>query len=394
MMDQNSYESEKQARRTAFLLAAYLRKEASEVEIQELLTWRKESERNEELFEALSDSKNIKKNLSEYAGYGSALSYKRLAQRITAETCYENRNSESLLKQNIIVVAAIFIALLGIIFFVYQQTSIEVDRTRSDQVRLVLSGRATIMLDSVNGTLNVLKNNIVDQQGRELFSNTGEASDLVYLEVPAGRQQEIILSDGSCVWLNSLSSLKFPLDFAENGRKVELKGEGYFKIKHENDRSFEVNSRSQRIVVLGTEFNLRAFPGEEIRTTLVRGRVSIENNKKKKSLFLHPGEQSIMTEDGTTYKRPVDVDAEIAWKYGAISFNGKTFAQSMDEIARAYGFELQYHGPIPNHNLSGSIHTGANPAVIEVLLRSIGVDFTINGKQLIINNRKEVDISK
>ncbi len=378
----------------AFLLAAYLRKEASEAEIQELLTWRSENERNEKLFETLSDRKNINSHLLEYAKCTSASSYRRLSQRITAEARCKNRNSKNLLKLNITAAAAIFVAFLGIVFLVYHHTSSEVNRRGSDQLRFVLSDGSTIVLDSVNGTLNVQKNNIVDQHGRQLFANIGETPNLVYLEVPAGRQQEIILSDGSHVWLNSLSALKFPLDFAEKDRKVELKGEGYFKIKHENNRSFEVKSRSQRIVVLGTEFNLRAFPGEEIRTTLVRGRVSIENNKKKKSLFLHPGEQSIMTDDGTTYKRSVDVDSEIAWRYGVISFNRKTFAQSMDEIARAYGFELQYHGPIPNHNLSGSIHIGANPAVIEVLLRSIGVDFTINGKRLIINNRKEVDTSQ
>ena len=389
MNDQSTYQKEEQSQRLALLFAAYLRGEASQSDMAELWLWQEKDQRNQALFKAMSQGSKLRSDLLLYDSFSTARAFERISERIALENQTTPRSKSSRIFTLPIAIAASLAALIFItILMIYRPGDHAPKPAGPLTVRLILSGGRTILLDTASGTLKALPNSISDQNGRMLAKNA-QQGEMVLLEVPAGRRQQITLCDGTQVWLNASSSLRFPLNFSGRYRKVEMKGEAYFKVTHDQQKPFQVSSPSQLISVLGTEFNLRAFQGEESKTTLINGSVKVTGELKQHPLILHPGEQSILTQDSKLYSQPADLEAETAWREGAISFHGKTFGENMAEIARSYGLELRYEGMIPTRQLQGSINTGGSTAPIVAILQAAEIDFTLHSKQLIIRGRKE-----
>jgi ferric-dicitrate binding protein FerR (iron transport regulator) len=205
------------------------------------------------------------------------------------------------------------------------------------------------------------------------------------IETPVGGQYQIILPDGSKVWLNSTSSLRFPTAFTQSQRTVELKGEAYFEIKH-SKTPFLVKTNNQEVEVLGTHFNISNYPDEAYtKTTLLEGSVKVRVSKGTASKILLPGQQAAQQSDRIQVK-PVDAEAAIAWKNGLFIFDDESLEAIMRSVARWYGIEVIYEKDV-NRNLlfGGSVSRYDNVSkVIDKLELTGGVHFKIDGRRITV----------
>ena len=166
------------------------------------------------------------------------------------------------------------------------------------------------------------------------------------IRIPRGGEYKLVLPDGTIVWLNAESSLRFPISFTENEREVYAKGELYFDVKHDEVKPFIVDvERGYTIRVLGTEFNLRAYDGSPVTTTLVKGCVQVWGASD--SVLLSPGQQAIGV-PGTRDIEVLDVDVApyVAWHEGKFHFVHTPLRDIMEELARWYDVEVVFENPV------------------------------------------------
>lgn len=177
------------------------------------------------------------------------------------------------------------------------------------------------------------------------------------LATPLGGIYQITLPDGTKVWLNAGSSLKYPMSFAKNERRVRLEGEAFFEVTKDSARPFKVLSKGQEIEVLGTAFNVNAYPDNTtIKTTLVKGKVKLSNNNRySEAIYLLPGQQSTNTNNGKIQLANVDTAPFTAWKEGLFYFDETPLSDALQQIGRWYNVEVKYKGEVPQTHFYGRI---------------------------------------
>jgi transmembrane sensor len=205
------------------------------------------------------------------------------------------------------------------------------------------------------------------------------------LSTPRGGQYQVVLSDGTKVWLNSESSLKFITKFYGNQREVELNGEGYFEVAKNSRMPFYVKTGDIKVMVLGTHFNIKAYKTEGgTRTTLLEGSVKVINGKE--SRYITPGQEAV-TDSGST-KIAVNnakIDEALAWQKGYYVFKERSINSIMEEIARWYDIEVVYRGNINDLTFSGKISRNKNISQVLGLLELTGdVSFKIEGRRVMV----------
>jgi len=237
---------------------------------------------------------------------------------------------------------------------------------------------------------------IVDQK-----TNTAN-NDFNTIETPSGGQYMINLPDGSKVWLNAESSLKFPVSFAnKNERRVELNGEAYFEVAKVNlkgaknrteglpkDRMpFVVSSNGQEVHVLGTHFNINAYDNESsVKTTLLEGSVLVNRTGAKKSVKLIPGQQANLTSDNISL-RNVDLEQVVAWKNGLFMFDGEPLTQVMKQVSRWYNVDIVYQDDLSGIFIGGSVSKFSNIRdVLDILELTGKIKFKIEGKKVLVSS--------
>ena len=198
------------------------------------------------------------------------------------------------------------------------------------------------LLEEKDGTkINVQKEHITYEN-----AIANKKSALIYNElvIPRGGEFSLTLSDGTVVYLNAESKLRFPVQFDGNNRIVELEGEGYFQVVHDENAPFVVKTAGMNVQVLGTEFNVSAYTEDTvIQTTLVNGSVRVSSNDSDKTVVLKPGEQVECRRQGNGLQvRDVDVSSVIAWKDGRLRFEEKPLCEVMKSVARWYDVEVVY----------------------------------------------------
>ena len=195
-------------------------------------------------------------------------------------------------------------------------------------------GVAMILNDSIDG--------LVYSSGEVADSSTPVQYNT--LKVPPGGFYPLVLSDGTKVWLNAMSELRYPLVFSQEERAVYLKGEGYFEVKKDSLSPFTVHLESSRVTVLGTSFNISAYPEDrKIYTTLVSGSVLFVSEQTGKNVVLKPGHQSEMDLlSGGLSLKEVDTDVSTAWKDGVFYFKDMTLGEIMRIVSRWYQVEVVY----------------------------------------------------
>jgi len=196
---------------------------------------------------------------------------------------------------------------------------------------------------------------------KELRSNT--------LSTPKGGQYQLILSDGTKVWLNAASSITYPTSFNEKERKVILKGEGYFEIAKNEQQPFKVITDRQEVEVLGTHFNINSYEDEsDIKTTLLEGSVKVSDLQTKQSILLKPGEQATLRKNGKIKVGQVNAENAIAWKSGFFQFQNSDVQQAMRQLARWYDVNIEFEDRVPDVKLWGEIHRNATAVeALEIL---------------------------
>jgi ferric-dicitrate binding protein FerR (iron transport regulator) len=200
-----------------------------------------------------------------------------------------------------------------------------------------------------------------------------------------GDQKQLVLPDGSKVWLNTASTLKFPSSFSGAERVVQLSGEAYFEVTRNSAMPFRVLVKDAVIEVLGTDFNIKAYEDEPFsRTTLVEGSVKIASGSQ--NALLKPGEQADAPYVSKGVAAPirviggVDGDAVLAWRNGFLQFENDDLETVMREIGRCYNVDIQYEPNIPEKRISGSFSRKEGLSKILEQLSNLNIHFTNDGK--------------
>lgn len=265
----------------------------------------------------------------------------------------------------------------------------------TDKATLTLEDGSNIELEKGK----TFQNNTINSNGEKLVYKKSNKPKLEieyhYLTIPRGGQYFIELSDGTEVWLNSESQLKFPVAFmAGETRQVELVyGEAYFTVSpstNHNGDKFKVINQSQEVEVLGTEFNIKAYKDETyIYTTLVEGKVAIENTELSTKQNLLPNQQSILNIKNNNIEIvEVDVKSETSWKMGLFSFKGKKLKQIMKVISRWYDVDVVFMSKtLEDVKFKGVLGKDQNIENILSSIKTLSIieNYKISGKTIILN---------
>lgn len=298
--------------------------------------------------------------------------------------------------------ALIVVTAAAWLFFGDQERTAEIATVQPEDIApggnratLTLAGGRTINLSEsqagivVGDGITYLDGSEVANAGKE--SLMADVSHLMSVSTPKGGTYQVTLPDGSSVWLNANSTLKYPSRFSDEERVVELIGEGYFDVnRRESAQSvssafqpFKVITSGQTVEVLGTEFNISAYTDEpETQTTLVEGSVKVSNLTSHISKLLKPGEQATMREAAIQI-RQVDVNDFIAWKNGYIVITNATLADVITQVERWYDvdFDVKSQSDVTAYV---SLNRTANLSeVLEALELNYGIKFKIAGRRVI-----------
>lgn len=255
---------------------------------------------------------------------------------------------------------------------------------------LMLADGSSLVLDSSqNGALTQQGNTRVLKLGKKLVYDpgTGTASEIVYntLVTPRGGQYQLELPDGSQVWLNAASSLRFPSAFAGKERKVEVTGEAYFEVAKNAKMPFVVSVEGAEVQVLGTHFNIMAYKDEEaVKTTLLEGAVKFV--RADQGSFLKPGQQARLSKEGkVSVVSGVDVEAVVAWKNGVFHFESADIETVMRQLSRWYDVDIVFKGKRRFDPLYADIPRNSRLSdVLDALELSGGAKFIIEGKRIVV----------
>lgn len=254
---------------------------------------------------------------------------------------------------------------------------------------LTLADGDSIVLDSSRqGTLTKQGNTkIVRLNTATLAYNTGneKSRETVYntLTTPPGGQYQVILADGTSVWLNAASSIHFPAIFSGNERRVTLTGEAYFEVAKDAVRPFKITVKDMEVEVLGTHFNIMAYDDENsMNTTLLEGSVKVSRGSSNK--LLAPGQESRIGRTGDIKLMQADVEEVMAWKNGLFQFNAYNIEKVMKQISRWYDVEIVYEGDIPTGHFSGLVSRQNDIVRLLKIMQAGGVRCKIVGRKVIV----------
>lgn len=305
----------------------------------------------------------------------------------------------------IFAAAAVLLVICGVLLMdveqrqapvaVAQATSLEDIQPGGDKAFLTLAdGRKIVLDDADSGQLAKEGNMAISKSasGELVYNATGSApiggADAVLsyntLATPRGGQYKIVLPDGSRVWLNAGSSLRFPVSFAATERRVELEGEGYFEIQRDAARPFVVHTDDARVKVLGTHFNISAYKEDkEWTTTLLEGAVEVSSKNGDRAM-LRPGQQANLAEDRRINLQTVDAAISVAWKNGYFDFRRASVKDIMKQFSRWYDIDVVYDGAIADDEYVGKIRRGVTLKQALNMLEMSNINFRIEGKTIFI----------
>lgn len=272
---------------------------------------------------------------------------------------------------------------------------------------LTLASGTTVDLDSAKegyigrqGSSQVMK----FQGGQLAYEDAASqhgATQYNILTTPRGGQYQLLLPDGSKVWLNAASSIRYPTSFTGHERVVEVTGEAYFEIAKNPAMPFKVTvargslagvnmqgavaDDRMQVEVLGTHFNIMAYDDEStINTTLLEGLVRV--CRKGTTALVNPGEQAKLDNGGGLKVAPADTEEAVAWKDGLFKFNEASIDQVMRQLSRWYDVEVVYVNNPPKDLFRGEMYRNVNVSRILKVLEASGVHFTVEGKKILVRS--------
>jgi len=275
--------------------------------------------------------------------------------------------------------------------YLTDQAALKAVRPGGNNAVLTLANGSKIILNHVQNGQLIMQGQISVSKingGKLAYQNHSAVANLpakpAYNTVttPAGGQYQLVLADGTAVWLDALSSIRYPTVFAGKERDVELQGEAYFEVAKNKAMPFRVISNNQTLEVLGTHFNINAYADEPaIRTTLLEGKVRVWNNNQ--SAILAPGQQSVVKGPEITVGN-ADTREAVAWKNGYFRFTNTEIAPLMRQISRWYNVSIAYTGAPGGRTFTGGISRDANIASVILMLKEVGINATMKGGTILI----------
>ncbi|NML22995.1 DUF4974 domain-containing protein [Pseudoflavitalea sp. G-6-1-2] len=336
---------------------------ASEQEQAELFNRAADEGPTDELNDAMYEAWNALFNDTDAIQSGRSSIAERVVKLFPAEAPVKRINR----RWWAIAAAAAVIALVGTGIFVMQtrqpakqqvvNNRLPDKEPAQDGARLQLADGSVITLDSMSdGLITHEGNTAVKLSGGKLIYDAGASTELKYntMTTPAGRKFRLTLPDGTQVWLNAASSLRYPTAFAGDERLVEIKGEAYFEVSRDAAKPFRVKTDGQLIEVLGTRFNVNAYEDDHaVSTTLLSGSVSVKSAGNA-PVLLQPRLQAVSDRNsGQTEVATADTLDVMAWKEGVFRFHNTPLILIMQQLQRWY--DVRVEGDIPNMHFTGVI---------------------------------------
>jgi len=265
-------------------------------------------------------------------------------------------------------------------------TALESIRPGGNRATLTLADGRMIDLSEEHSGI-IVADQVTYLDGTRLIENEGflqsHRSTFNSISTPKGGTYRIMLPDGTSVWLNSASTLKYPSRFTADDRIVELAGEGYFSVAADKNKPFKVISKGQHVEVLGTVFNISAYADDTaIKTTLVEGSVRLVGDSAHVTV-LRSGEQAVFTKNGFDVQQ-VDTAEFTAWKDGYFYFNDADIYTVMKQFERWYDIEVRYEINSRSDLFVGKIPRDVDLAAALNILKSTGVNVELDGRMLVI----------
>ncbi|WP_354374850.1 FecR family protein [Pedobacter africanus] len=328
-------------------------------------------------------------------------------QRIREEIGIQSETQTPKLWPKIVAVAAaVSIMVLGVFFFNYRNSSVQ-DQDKNNLVlqyiapgkqgaTLTLASGTTIKLsDTQNGELAkqagvTITKTKEGQLVYEIKPSTGVSTDLGAvntLTTARGETYKVKLPDGTEVWLNAASSIRYAANLLESGkRKVSLQGEAYFQVAKDKAHPFVVKSGNQEVEVLGTQFNINAYKSTNTKTTLLEGSVKLAYNAQQKILL--PNQQAT-TGKGDIAVKDIDGEFAVAWKNGFFMFDSERLEDIMEKLSRWYNVEVEFTEPaLKNMTFFGTVSKSENISkVLKALERTKSVTFIVENNKVIIKRK-------
>ncbi|MET3499736.1 hypothetical protein ABIC45_001327 [Mucilaginibacter rubeus] len=385
----------------AELIGKLLNGDISQEEYLWLKEWVNESAENKVQFEKLTDAGFLEKKLAFWDNIDNDKAWNELLRKLPEPESESVRrfNYTSLLKY-----AAIVILTLSISILLYLRNENRVkgnDKSQIAQATMIKPGSNKAILILGNGQKLALKNHtqvsINEDDGTAVsnkneilaYKHAGKANagqQVIYntIVVPRGGEYQLVLADGSKIWMNSSSSLRYPTSFSGSERKVYLSGEAYFEVAKNARMPFIVKTDKAEVKVLGTHFNVKAYNDEELyKTTLLEGAVSVQSSAMINEI--KPGQQVIINGQGQQkITSNINVEEEVAWKNGLFMFTKADIKDVMQQVSRWYDIEVVYEGKVPDLQFSGQLSRKVDFSGFTNILKYAGLNFTIKGKTVIV----------
>ena len=387
--------------RLSYLIARYFQNLATEKEKDELMPLLEDPQNKEVIEEMMS-------HFWEESNSGTAIFSKEKSNEILNEILKDSSVSEPKIHNDrkwrwLYSAAAIFIVLLSsalIYRLAFQSTDSQHKPAKTyakanitpgrNRAVLTLSNGSAVDLDSMKRGSLAQGNSIITSTGGQLLYQTDKnrAPEIAYniLTTPKGGQYQMTLSDGSRVWLNAASSIRFPVTFTGKQRPVEITGEAYFEVAKNPNQPFVVSLNGMEIKVLGTHFNVNGYPDEEgIKTTLLEGSVKI--SKGQATVVLAPGQQADLISSGKmSLLDDADIEKAVSWKDGYFHFNKSDLQTVMRELSRWYDIDIIYENPnrTSQYSFSGDVEKSLSLSAVLRILEKSNVHFRIEERRLIV----------
>lgn len=379
------------------LLIKHLEDRITPEELTILKEWKGKSKDRQDFVEGLFDNDRLIYELREFNSYSPDKSWNQLEKQI-------KKNSGPVIRFHTWTkVAAIFIAIVASTFVLFelsknsaptQTATFQVNKTESfNAILRIDQGEEIRLRDTMDYQLAHRSDDLKGLSGElGIGTSSSVTKDLIKstkmeIEVPRSAEYNFKLPDGSNVWLNAGSKIAFMQPFEKNKRHVILEGEAYFDVKHDPRNPFTVSIGTNQIKVLGTSFNVRAYPDEIIHNTvLVEGQI-VWQTKKGNERAIEPNQTlSFNTKDESMEVRNTDVQEHIAWKDGRFYFNRTSLEEIMNTLSRWYGIRVDYrNADIKNLHFSMDIEKYEHlNSVLELLQGTRKIDIETEGSTLVI----------
>ena len=399
------------APRIANLIYSYLQHSLTSDEEAELELWINESPENKKYFDEILHQLQTGKLQAEFEQPDGSRIWAKVMQG-APELQQPEQAIHRLKWPQIAAAAVLLIAFCSWAVFRIYHSSADNNKSSSkiqyadiepgtDKAMLTLANGQRLILDSLNSgelynkeNIRIVKNTKgeIEYQSTVTQPQEATATAMNSISTPRGGRYQVLLPDGSRVWLNAASYLKFPTAFSRNQREVVLCGEGYFEIKpvYEGDKKvpFTVKVVSENgtmkgnVNVLGTHFNVHAYEGQEMKTTLMEGKVRVVGTTGD-AITLNPGQMAIQDNNGSRLQENADLESIRSWVNGDFIFNDASLFDIMHEIGNWYDVKISYNTNVEDKHFSFNISRNIPLSkILQVLEMTGSVHFEVNNKTI------------